>query len=146
MEQGRVCAVLNELLAGEGRAVAPRILESTVFISQLAATQLPIAQRIARQTQSNCEELSKLILKLGGVPEPPKPDAATAQLHYQDLHYVLPWLIADHEKLIGNYQIGAEHVACEPRAAQLLMRILGDHRQELDELLRLRSVQSEAAS
>ncbi len=134
MESEKVCAILNELLAGELRATAPRILESTVYISQLAVAQLPVAQRIARQTHSNGEALTELILDLGGAPGPPMPHAATAHLHFQDLHRLLPALIDDHERLIRKYEIAAERVASEPRIQEVVTRILQRHREELCEL------------
>jgi len=146
MENERVCAILNELLAGEQRATAPRILESTVYVSQLAVAQLPVAQRIARQTHSNGEELAELILNLGGVPGPPVPDAATAHLHFQDLHRLLPLLIDDHEKLIRKYEIAAERVASEPRILKVVTRIVQRHQEELRELRQLPGLAPEVQS
>ena len=146
MENEKVCAILNELLAGEQQAAAPRILESTVYVSQLAVAELPVAQRIARQTHSNSEELAELILDLGGVPEPSVPDVATAHLHFQDLHRLLPLLIDDHEKLIRKYEIAAERVASKPRTQELVTRILQRHQEELRELRQLLGLTPEVQS
>ena len=146
MENEKVCAILNELLAGEQQATASRILESTVYVSQLAVAELPVAQRIARQTHSNSEELAELILDLGGVPEPSVPDVATAHLHFQDLHRLLPLLIDDHERLIRKYEIAPDRVASEPRIQELVTRILQRHQEELRELRQLLGLTPEVQS
>lgn len=138
MDPELVCALLNDLLAAEQRAMARRLFESTVFVSQLSVTEAQVARRIAHQIQRNCERLTTMILEYNGVPNPRLADQSMAHLHYQDLHYVFPLMIADHQALVRKYELASQQIAQEPRAADLVVRILELHRSELDELREIR--------
>lgn len=137
MDLDSVCAILNELLAAEQRAIAPRLFESTVFVSALSISEFPVVQRIVQQAQRNCERLTTKILECGGVPAPRLPVAAMANMHFQDLHHVVPLVIADQEALVRTYKAAAQQLAPEPGAAELVTRILELHFDELEELRRL---------
>ena len=146
MSPEEVCAILNELLAAEEAAITPRLFESTVFVSQLATAQVPVAQRVAWQSRRNRERLTTLILQYGGVPHPRHPAANVAHLHFLDLHHVLPLTIEDHEMLIRKYEAASKRLASEPPAARPLTAILNKHREDLAELTKLHEQSGQMAA
>ena len=139
MDQGLVVAILNELLTLEQRSLAPRLLESTVFVSDLSVAAFSLVQRMAQATGDHTAALTKLILDCGGSPGPRSPSVATADLHFQELQHVLPRFIADQEAFVRRYTTAAERLSGEPRALALVTRILQRHQQDLEKLGELSS-------
>lgn len=129
-----VIAVLNELLAAEQQNIAPRLFESTLFVSRLDVEAYDMACAMAQACREHCAALTELILDLGGQPAPRPADTSTADLHFLELHYVLPRLIADQQALERKYAFAAPRVAAEPRAAVLIGRILERHRRDLAQI------------
>ena len=138
MDEQSVIAILKELLTLEQAAPAPRLFESTVFVSQLSVANWRITKRIADTNKKNCAMLVELIQGLGGTPGPRIRDVATADLHFQELRSVLPRLIAEQEALTAKYQTANRHVASHAKAASLIHQILKQHQ---DALIELRSLQ-----
>jgi hypothetical protein len=138
MNREQAIAILNELLSREQRALAPRLFEATTFISRLSVTGLEIAQRIAEANLEYREQLTEAVLALGGSPGPRASDLSTADLHYQELHYVWPRLIRDHEALLEAYHVAAARLAGEPVAEQVVKNILNSHERELAGLKQVR--------
>jgi len=134
MNAPSVLSVLNELLTRESQSLAPRLFESTVFVSRLSVADHLAAQRIAEANARHGSALAGLITDLGGVPGPRTGNVLTADLHFQELHYVLPRLIANHEALIASYRLAAQRVTGEPTAVKLLAEILSQHEHELADL------------
>jgi hypothetical protein len=140
MERALLVAILNELLGLEQRSLAPRLLESTVSVSSLAAPALGLVQRMTTTTREHRAALAKLILELGGTPGPRGYGIATADLHFQDLQHVLPRLVANEEALVRNFTPAAQRLAGEPRAMAVVTRILQRHQQDLQALRELSPV------
>ncbi|MFH1108615.1 MAG: hypothetical protein V1790_05385 [Planctomycetota bacterium] len=140
MDRGLVVAILNELLTLEQRSLAPRLLESTVFVSDLSVAAFSLVQRMAHATGDHTAALTKLVLDSGGSPGPRSSSVATADLHFQELQHVLPRLIADQQALIRKYAIAAQRLADEPHALALATRILQRHQQDLERLHELSPV------
>ncbi len=134
MNAPSILSVLNELLTRESQSLAPRLFESTVFVSRLSVAGHMAAQRIAEANARHGSALAALIAELGGVPEPRMGNVLTADLHFQEMHYVLPRLIANHEALIASYRLAAQRVTSEPAAVKLVSEILSTHERELSEL------------
>jgi hypothetical protein len=132
-----VCAILNELLAAEQRAIAPRLFESTVFVSRPSVAEYPVVLRIAKQARRNCEWLTQKVVEHRGVPAPRSPVANMANWHFQELHHVLPMVVADQEALVRTYKAAAQRLASEPNAVESVDRILDIHLRELDALRQL---------
>lgn len=126
--------VLNGLLAAEQRAITPRLFESTVFVSRASIRDERLASRLTEANASNGARLAGLIVERGGTPAPRQPDVMTADLHYLDLHFVLPRLIADHERLLALYRAASSKLASDRQAAELVARITADHERELSDL------------
>jgi len=137
MDRGLVVAILNELLTLEQRSLAPRVLESTVFVSDLSVTAFSLVQRMAQATRDHAAALTKLILDSGGSPGPRSSSLATADLHFQELQHVLPRLIADEQAVIRKYAIAAQRLSDEPHALALVTRILQRHQEDVEKLHQL---------
>ncbi len=134
MERQQTVAILGELLALEQRSLAPRLLESTVSISTLAAPALTLVKRMAAATQENSSILVKMILDLGGTPPPRNYPISTAELHFQDLTHVLPRLVADEETIVRSFTLAAQRLSPDPRALAVVNSILQRHQRQLKEL------------
>jgi hypothetical protein len=124
-------AVLNELLAAEQQNLAPRLFESTLFVSRLDVEAYDVVRAMAQACREHCAALTELILDLGGQPAPRIGDVTTADLHFLELHYVLPRLIADQRFLEHKYAIAAPRLAADPGVAALVSRVLDRHRRDL---------------
>lgn len=134
MNDASLITVLNELLAAEQRNLAPRLFESTLFVSRLDVEAYDVVRTMAQACREHCAALTELILDLGGQPAPRTGDVTTADLHFLELHYVLPRLIADQRFLERKYAVAAPGVAAEPDAAALVSRVLDRHRRDLERI------------
>ena len=123
--------ILNELLAWERGSLVARLAESGVFVSRPAVADLEALQSMARKTTEHVQWLSEAIMHLGGTPGFRFADASTGDLHYLELHHVLPRLISDREALIRKYTTASQRLAEEPAAASLVQRVLERHRESL---------------
>lgn len=146
MSEQWIISVLNELLTLEQAAPAPRLFESTVFISQWSVEDWHIAKRIASASRQHCASLAELIQDLGGTPGLRAQNVMTADLHFQELRSAIPRLINEYESLISKYKIAAQHVASHTAATSLVNQILQHHHQQFSELQSLLGNTEEVAS
>ncbi|MHC4697452.1 MAG: hypothetical protein ACYTFA_11980 [Planctomycetota bacterium] len=130
MAEPAVVDILRELLVAEQGSLAPRLLESTVFVSDLAVDDLNAIKDMARAGEEHSAWLTELILSLGGAPVLREGDMTTADLHYQAVQCVLPRLVQDRESLVEHYTRVSDRVSEEPRATDLVARILSRHQEE----------------
>ncbi|MFQ5462728.1 MAG: hypothetical protein ACE5E5_08890 [Phycisphaerae bacterium] len=140
MSDDTVLALLDELLALEQRQLAVRLRESAVFVSRKSIDQQRVVQRLCEQADRNAELLVRTMTRLGGSPGPRVGDLATASLHFLELSSVRPALIDDLAALVKAYRIAAERVAVDPRAADVVGRILQGHQTDLDALSKAQEV------
>lgn len=134
MDNQAVIIVLNELLTLEQASPAPRLLESTVFVSRLSAVDWPVVKHIAGASQKHCAQLATLIQDLGGTPGLRYQKLTTSDLHFQELHSALPRLICEFETLISKYDSASQHVSTHAGASMLINDILNQHEASLQEL------------
>ena len=134
MMDAAVIAVLNELLAVEQQSLALRLFESTMFLSRLDVGAYDVVQSMADAARDHGGALTKLILELGGEPAPRAGDVTTADLHFLELHYVLPRLISEQQRIERFCSATASRVAAIPRCAALIARILDRHQRDLAKL------------
>ncbi len=139
MDAQTLTNILNELLAAEQYSLTQRLVESTVFVSELSVEGAAALEQMAKASEEHGAWLAGAIGEFGGIVGIPVHDPASADLHFQDLHRALPRLGADRESLIHKYTLASERVNREPRAAQLVARIMERHREELATLKRLRN-------
>lgn len=131
MAEPTVVDILRELLVEEQRSLPARLIESTVFVSELAVDDLNAITAMARTGLEHGAQLTELILGLGGVPGLRGTDMSSADLHFQAVEYVLPRLAQDRESLVRLYGQAVERVTDEPGAAEILRGILSRHQEEL---------------
>jgi|GEM_PF-1470291 len=121
--------ILNELLAAERSSAAHRLIESTVFVTQVGSDEYLTVQRLAEEQTEHAAWLTSMIIDLGGSPGMRLDDLATANLHYQELHTALPNLVSHLERIIHKYQMAVPKLATEPAAAEIAGRILARHQE-----------------
>lgn len=133
-EPGETLAVLNELLLREECSLPYRFVESTLFVSSASLDDLDVLRSMVAASKEHAARLVSVMADLGGTPAPRVGDLATADLHFQELHRVLPRLIADQERLVEAYRIAAGRVGPHPRATALVGEIIQRHEADLDAL------------
>ncbi len=137
MTDEAVVAVLNALLAAEQQAIAPRLFESAVFVSGASIAEVRLAERLVAQSRSNQSALAGLILELGGEPGPRCGNSMSGDLHYLEVHSVLPRVIADYRRLLEKYRVADTRVGGESASAALVSRLTAIHDHELQSLTAL---------
>lgn len=134
MDKHDVVAILNELVRLEQAGTALRLMESGVFVSPMSVDALAAVERLAGAAELHTEELSGLILDLGGAPAHRAADARSADLHFQEVVRVLPRLIAEQKTLLGKYALAAERLTGDLKASALVAQLADRHRETLSEL------------
>lgn len=129
-----VTDILNEVLALEQCSLCARLMESTVFVSTAALEELSIVKRMAQTDAQHTASLVDAILQRGGSPGPRVGDIRSADLHFQDLHYVLPRLVEDRKRLVQKCTLAAQRIAADADASGLIASIAAHHQEELDTL------------
>jgi hypothetical protein len=142
MDADSVVAALNELLTREQRSLAPRLFESTVFVSRLSVAHWRVAKSMVGAHRAHQAALTALIDELGGVPVMRSHDVMSADLHFQDIGRVMPRLIAGQETMVAAARDVLGRVASEPRAVESVASILTRYETELAALQRLLDAQA----
>ncbi len=146
MHEAQIVAILNELLTLEQQSLAHRLLEATVSVTSLSVPVWVLVQRITAATRDHSAALARLILDLGATPAPRRNLITSADLHFQDLHRVLPRLIADQEAIVRSYTVAARRLSDDPRALAVVTRILQQHQKDLQLLSELSPILKTAAN
>ncbi len=123
--------ILNMLLAAEQSSAIERLRESTVFVSWASADEYPIVKRIARETNEHCAWLVDLIDRNHGYVRPRAGDLRTADMHFQELDYLLPRVIEHERSTLKKYEAAAAKLANQPEAAAVINRIAARRRDQL---------------
>lgn len=131
MQTSSVVAILNELLALEQRNLAIRLMESTLFVSHVSVESLRAIQRMAKACVQHGSRLAAAIERLGGALGPRIGDADSGDLHFQELHRLLPRLASDRASLVRKYALASERVGGDAVAGEAIAGILDCHRKEL---------------
>jgi len=126
--------VLNELLAAEQSAVCHRLLEATVFVSQLSMSEAQFVSRLAAECSQHTAWLADRVLQLGASPSMRRADVRTADLHFMDLHRAWPRLIENHRQLLDGCTLAAGQLASAAQSARLVGRIQARHVKQLEDL------------
>lgn len=126
--------VLDELLAAESRSLIRHLDSSTVFVSWASADDAAAVQAMVVEDRQHADLLTRTIQELNGDPSPLGYDAAAAGVHYLELHTLLPQVVAGEEALAARFEDAVARVADEPRAAEVVARLLECHRSRADRL------------
>lgn len=137
MNTSRLIDLLNDLLAAEYGNMIQRLDECNPFVTWPAEEDRVIVTRMSADAKAYQRDLAALILKLRGSPRPPTFPTETGGVHYLNLSYLMPQVIAGVLSLIRAYE--AAGGTGQPEADGLMARILADHRRHLAELERLHS-------
>lgn len=95
---------LNDLLGAEFASLIPRLGEAAPFVTWPAAEDQALLCRMLADSQTHQRELTQLILKLRGSPNPPRYDVDTGGLHYVKLSHLVPEVIESLRRLIATYE------------------------------------------
>ena len=134
MDNPAVAAVLNQLLDAEQQSVVLRVAESTPFVSLAEVAAGNLVRGMARSSRTHREQLTEMILNLGGQPVPRRADLLSGNLHYLDLFSVLPRLLEAQESLVSQYRQRSPRLASDRQAADLAGKILARHEADLQKL------------
>ncbi|MEK6643648.1 MAG: hypothetical protein AABZ08_07035 [Planctomycetota bacterium] len=128
---------LNSLLKAEYGCLVHRLGECTPFVTWPAADDRAVVQQMLADAKSHQHDLINLILKLRGSPVPPAYPTYVGGVHYLNLSYLMPQVIAGLRGLVRLYEQGGPTGHTESDA--LASRILSDHKRHLAELERMHS-------
>lgn len=138
--------ILNDLLAAESRSLLPRLGESIVFVSAASAQE---QRQVERMTDAGREHLAWLIdamRNLGGEPFPVHADIHTGDIHFLELHHVLPRVLKAEEQLLTAFESAAADLGSTALAASAVARIIERRRTHIDQLKKMTDgLQSPAA-
>jgi hypothetical protein len=146
MADTQTIAALSDCYEAECRSLIRHVAESQPFITWLSVPDQAEVRQIAADEAGHERQLVDLILSLDGFLPPANRGTDAAGLHYLDLRYLLPRIIADKRRLIAAYEAAAPHVAANKQAATIVGRILEDERRHLAELERIERSRAPAHS
>ncbi len=126
--------IVQELLAAEQASIALRLAESTVFVSPVSAPDSAALGRIADEINEHSAWLADLLTRAGRSPGPRFSDLSTADLHFQEISFALPRLIADLTRLAQLCERAATGVATDQTVAPVVARMTQRHRKHLETL------------
>ncbi len=126
--------ILNDLLAYEKQSIVPRVRESTVFVSWASAEDKRTMDRLIQEQQEHEAWLVQAIIDLGGDPLPAWADIRTADMHFVEVHSLLPRLLNDAHRIVAAYEAAAAIVGTNPIASETVSRILERTRKHVDQL------------
>jgi hypothetical protein len=125
---------VNRLYALESCSLMQRLAESQAYIPTGANAEAFDLQRMIDEETQHGASLVTLLDELNTTPGPRGVSIMSGNLHYNQLHVLLPRLIEDKHRLIGEYQAALSIAEFEPRAADVLGRLLASHRRHLARL------------
>ena len=128
---------LNRLLAAEYASLVHRLAEADPYVAWTSADDRALVERMAADEKAHIQALSDLIFDLRGAPVPPSYPTEVSGIHYLQLDYLMPQIIAGKRRLVAAYE--AAGATGDARADGLVRRHLADHQRHLSELLKLHS-------
>ncbi len=137
MANDQTITKLNSLLKAEYGCLVHRLGECTPFVTWPAADDRAVIQQMLVDAKAHQHELIKLILTLRGSPVPPSYPTSVGGLHYLNLSYLMPQVIAGLRGLVQLYELGGPTGHRESDA--LASRLLSDHKRYLAELEHMHS-------
>lgn len=126
---------LNALLGAEFASLIPRLGEASPFVTWPAAEDQALLRRMITDAQTHQRDLTQLILKLRGSPNPPRFSSEAGGVHYVKLSYLMPEVIEGVRRLIAAYESAGSTGSAE--ADSLIARQLADYQRHLAALERL---------
>ncbi len=129
--------LLNALLDAETRSLLARLGEAAPFVSWAAADGQALIEDLVEEQRQLEAALAECILGLGGSPTAGGADLTTADLHFVELHHLMPRLVADQDRLVRACEVAAERVDADCDAGRLIRRTRQTHEHQLARLREL---------
>lgn len=108
MTNPQTIAALNRLLDAETSSLAWRLGDAKPFVQASTAANWALVQEMIASGEARQRRLAELVVAADGVPSPPRRSVETAALHYLDLAFLMPSLLADQKRLVAAYEsVGA---------------------------------------
>jgi len=125
---------LNELLALESHCMIKRLGEAAPFVAWAAAEDVPALEEMVTEQSEHQRRLVEALTLLDGVPQPAVGDTLSGGLHYLDIHYLLPQVIAEKQKLIEAYRRVIDKLPADAPVRPALTANLANHQSQLARL------------
>lgn len=137
MSDPSVVAALADCYQAECRSLVLHVAVSRPFVSWLGVEEKGIIRRMAEDESRHQQELVEAIVaRNGGVP-PASAATDAATVHYLDVQYLMPLVVADKRRLIAELESATPRLAADREAAALIGRLLDDERRHLADLERI---------
>ena len=128
---------LNRLLRAEYGSMLFRLHEASPHVTWTSAGDRLLIDRMMNDERTHERELIDAILDRRGAPAPRNFPTNTGEVHYLDLTYLMPQVLASKRELVRIYESAGN--TGDPAADALRSRILDNHRRHLAGLDRLHS-------
>jgi len=136
MNDTQTIDALNEMLAAEYGSLIHRLAEASPNVTWPAAGDGALAQEMLEDVHRHQRSLVEMILKLRGSPVSPRYPTETGSVHYLNLSYLMPQVIASERSPVKAYESGMSRVQ-HPEAMALVVQILDQHKRHLEALMRI---------
>ena len=127
--------VLNRLLKAEYGNVVNRLREADPFVSAASAEDRLLLDRMLADESAHERDLSETIIALRGTPAPRDYPTDVGGLHYLQLSFLMPQIIAAKRALVKVYESAG--VTGDAGADGLKDRILENHQRDLADVERM---------
>jgi hypothetical protein len=105
-----------------------------MFLTSAGSEEVEAIHRMMSEEKAHASAIAELMLELGQAPRPAPPDVHAGDLHYLEVHYLLPILTRAKEALVAAHASARTRLAGSPRALELVTRLEGAQRRHLDSL------------
>lgn len=127
-----VVDALNSLLESQQRSIIRFMGEGSPYLTRATADVRQPLHQMLQNNLRRCEDLYRMVEKLGGTPRPRNVEPEEQYLAYLSLKFLLPKLVDAKELIIRRYENALRALGkVQPDAIALLQRHLADHQAEL---------------
>ena len=137
-EETQTVDILNDLYAAERRSLLPRLTEMNNFLSWVSAADLEVIKGMIAEELEHEAWLIEIIEACGGSVYPVSADLATANLHFLELHTLLPQILDSVRFLADLYdRASATQPSMNAEGTRVVSTISRRHHHHLQELQQL---------
>jgi hypothetical protein len=122
-----LASTLQRLCHAEQTSLISRLAESVVFVSWASADDADLLRRMVAEEHEHVVWMVELLDTIGESLTPFRPDAQSTSLHFLELHFLMPQVLAIKEQMIAEYSRSAGGVSYHPEAGDLIRRITARH-------------------
>jgi hypothetical protein len=134
MADPNLVRIIDDLHGAESASLLLRLTESVAYVHAGELEDYTAIEAMADEERGHLRRLVELLDALDATPGPRRVQVASGSLHYNRPHVLLPLLIRDKERLIGEYEAAGRSVSGNRQAADVVSGILPRHRAHLDKL------------